>query len=113
MFKEFDKIMGYELTITRKDGTKTIYDFKSRTKLSEVDEKREIITLFDNGQCFHGYCDGDVDDDEEFSLKENPEDRISMGLPYGRLLGWAYTDEGVNVKSIKSVFNSLLKGGKK
>lgn len=58
MFKEFDKIMGYELTIIRKDGTKTIYDFKSRTKLSEVDEKREIITLFDNGQCFHGYCDG-------------------------------------------------------
>lgn len=32
-----------------------------------------------------------------------------MGLPYGRLLGWAYTDEGINVKSIKSVLKSVLK----
>lgn len=112
MFKEFDKNMKYQVTITRKDGTKTRYDLKSRTELSEVDEKREIITFFDNGQCFVGYCDGDVDDDE-FSLRKNPEDTFSACLPYGRLFGWVYIDEGVNVKSIKSVFKSLLKGNKK
>ena len=100
-----------ELTITRKDGTKTRYDLMSRSKLLEVDEKREIITIFDTGQSFIGYCDGYVDEGD-FSLK-NPEDIISMGLPYGRLLGWAYTDEGVNVKSIKSVLKSLLKGEEK
>ena len=68
-----------ELTITRKDGTKARYDFKSRTKLSEVDEKREIITFFDNGQCFVGYCDGDVDDDAHRAFNGGLEQRRADG----------------------------------
>lgn len=91
MFKGFDKNMKYEVTITRKDGTKTRYDLKSRTKLSEVDEKREVITFFDNGQCFVGYCDGEVDEDGDFCLMNTIH---GIGLPFNRLLGWCYKSKG-------------------
>lgn len=58
-----------------------------------IDSNRTALFVFNNGQIYRGCTDGEVDDDGDFCLsKKDTHHRI--GLPFDRLLGWAYEKEG-------------------
>lgn len=76
-----------KMKITLTDGSK--YTLKSRKELKEIDSSRLAIFVFNNGEVYNGYTDGEVDYDGDFCLKK-PTASHAIGLPFGRLLGWAY-----------------------
>lgn len=86
--------MAFQATITKTDGSEIIYDLKSSQKLRNVNPYRKVVLFFNNGEVYQGYTDGIVDEDSDFSLKAHREDKCSCGLPFGRLMGWAYEDDG-------------------
>lgn len=86
--------MAFQATITKTDGSKIIYNLKSSQKLRNVNPDRKVVLFFNNGEVYQGYTDGIVDEDSDFSLKAHREDKCSYGLPFGRLMGWAYESDG-------------------
>ena len=62
---------------------------KSPDDLWEIDEEREALFVFDNGQVFCGYSDGEVDEDDDFAVRR---DKHGIALPFNRLVGWCYKD---------------------
>ena len=98
--------MAYKVTITKKDGSQIIYDLISSSKLKFVDPNRKVVVIFDSGKVFKGYTDGTVDEDFEFCLKVRLDDKFSAALPFNRLMGWAYEDEG---RHKLSLWNRLRK----
>ena len=86
--------MAYKVTITKKDGSQIIYDLISSSKLKFVDQNRKVVLFFDNGEIFKGFTDGGIDEDSEFSVRANPDDKFCAALPFDRLLGWAYESDG-------------------
>ncbi|WP_336617874.1 hypothetical protein [Bacteroides acidifaciens] len=58
-----------------------------------IDGRRTASFVFDNGQVYKGQTDGVVDEDGNFWLKTDRSTisgMLGIGLPFGRLLGWAY-----------------------
>lgn len=98
--------MAYEATIKKTDSSKIIYDLKSSQKLRNVNPDRKVVLFFDNGEVYQGYTDGSVDEDFEFCLKARLDDKFSAALPFNRLMGWAYEDEG---RHKLSLWNRLRK----
>lgn len=86
--------MAFEVTITKSDGTQIKYDLRSRSNLGDVDPTKIVVLIFDNGEVFKGYTDGSVDEDYDFGLKACLNDKFMVGLPFYRLLGWAYESDG-------------------
>lgn len=86
--------MAFEATITKTDGSQVKYDLRSRSNLADVDPTKIVVLFFDNGEVFKGYTDGTVDEDFEFCLKVRLDDKFSAALPFNRLMGWAYEDDG-------------------
>lgn len=76
-----------EVIITLTDGR--IYKLNDRSTLSDIDKDKEALFVFDNGNIFNGYTDGEVDSNEEFIIFSNIGG-IGFGLPVHRLVGWAY-----------------------
>lgn len=79
-----------KIKITLTSGQK--YTLKSPDRLQDVDSKRECLFVFDNAQIFLGLTDGKVDDDGDFRVTR-PNARNDIGLPFERLVGWAYKRE--------------------
>lgn len=98
--------MAYEVTITKKDGSQIIYDLITSSKLKFVDPTRKVVVFFDSGEVYKGFTDGGIDEDSEFCVRANPDDKFCAALPFDRLLGWAYEDEGRNKLSL---WNKLRK----
>lgn len=92
--------MAYKVTITKKDGSQIIYDLISSSKLKFVDPDRKVVVIFDSGEVFKGYTDGMVDEDFEFALKVHLYDKFAAALPFDRLMGWAYEDDGRHKQSL-------------
>ena len=54
-----------EVIITLTDGR--IYKLNDRSTLSDIDKDKEALFVFDNGNIFNGYTDGEVDSNENLS----------------------------------------------
>ena len=84
------KGMEKSIKITLSDGRE--YNLNGRDELSKIDPDKEAIFLFNNGQIFAGLTNGEVDEDDDFMLKR-PQ-MLAIGLPFDRLVGWAYKAKG-------------------
>lgn len=98
--------MVYEATITKSDSTQIKYDLKSRSNLADVDPTKKVVLFFNNGKVFKGFTDGGIDEDSNFCVRANTDDKFCAALPFDRLLGWAYEDEG---RHKLSLWNKLRK----
>lgn len=77
--------------ITLSNGQR--YTLRDPENIGGIDSNRTALFVFNNGQIYRGCTDGEVDDDGYFCLsKKDTHHRI--GLPFDRLLGWAYEKEG-------------------
>lgn len=74
-----------KIKVTFADGSRRV--LKSRDELKNIDKNREAMFVMNNLQVFHGYCDGDVDEDGDFCLMRTIH---GIGLPFDRLIGWCY-----------------------
>ncbi|MBP3756266.1 MAG: hypothetical protein J6I61_03195 [Prevotella sp.] len=75
------------IKVTLTDGSR--YSLRCSKELENVDPQRECIFVFDTGEVFSGQTDGEVDEDGDFCVT-HPGKNIGEGLPFGRLIGWAY-----------------------
>lgn len=62
---------------------------KRRNELQNVDPDHECLFLFDDATIYVGRTDGKVCDDGVFIIRK-PSVRHGLGLPFNRLIGWAY-----------------------
>ena len=76
-----------KIKITLRDGSK--YKMKEPNEICRIDPNKEAIFLFNNGQIYEGCTNGEVDEDGDFMLRK-PQKGCGIGLPFGRLVGWAY-----------------------
>ena len=60
---------------------------KSPDDLCKIDKNKEALFVFDNGQVFSGYSDGEVDEDGDFAVHKTIH---GIALPFNRLIGWCY-----------------------
>lgn len=82
-----------KITITFKDGKRRV--LKEPDTLQTIDARRTAYFVFDNFQVFKGQTDGEVDENGEFCLKTERSTIpgiLGIGLPFGRLIGWAYVN---------------------
>lgn len=80
-----------DIKITLTNGQK--YKLRNPDTLSEIDKSRTAIFLFDNMKVYSGCSDGEVDDDGDFCVFV-PGKNHGIGMPYKRLVGWAYKRKG-------------------
>lgn len=78
------------IKITLTDGK--IYTLKEPETLGEIDSSRMALFVFNNGEVYSGQTNGEVDEDGDFCLSR-PDKKAHIGLPFNRLLGWAYKKE--------------------
>jgi len=79
------------IKITLTNGQK--YKLREPESLSEIDRERTAIFVFDNLQAYNGQSDGEVDEDGEFCIFA-PGKFCGIGMPFSRLVGWAYKRKG-------------------
>lgn len=75
------------IRITLTNGQK--YKLCSPETLAEIDSSRTALFLFDNAEVYSGCSDGEVDEDEDFCIFV-PGKNHGIGMPFRRLVGWAY-----------------------
>ena len=80
-----------DIKITLTNGQK--YKLRLPDTLSVIDKGRTAIFLFDNMKVYEGQSDGVVDDDGDFAIIK-PGVNHGIGMPYNRLVGWAYKRGG-------------------
>lgn len=78
-------IMGNKITVTFNDGSRKV--LKSPDTLQSIDEKREARFVMDNLKVCRGWCDGEVDEDGNFSVFRTIH---GISLPFEHLMGWCY-----------------------
>lgn len=76
-----------KINITLADGRK--YKLRLPDTLQNIDSNRTAIFVFDDLECFEGCSDGYVDKDGDFIIF-NSRTKFGVGLPFRRLVGWAY-----------------------
>ena len=74
-----------KIVATFSDGMKRT--LKSPDELRKISKNREALFVFNNGQVFSGYSDGEVDDDGDFAVLKTIH---GIALPFNRLVGWCY-----------------------
>lgn len=74
-----------KLVATFSDGRRRT--LKSPDDLCKIDKSKEALFVFDNGQVFSGYSDGEVDEDGDFAVHKTIH---GIALPFNRLIGWCY-----------------------
>lgn len=79
------------IKITLTNGQK--YKLREPGTLSEIDRSRTALFLFNNMQVYCGCSDGEVDEEGDFCIFV-PGKNYGIGLPFSRLLGWAYKRKG-------------------
>ncbi|MDY6206795.1 MAG: hypothetical protein SPI30_08660 [Prevotella sp.] len=77
--------METKITVRFASGMRRV--LKSPDELGNIEKQREAGFVMNNLQVFQGYCDGDVDDDGNFSIMSTIH---GVSLPFNRLLGWFY-----------------------
>lgn len=82
-------ITNVKITLT--NGQK--YKLRGPDTLSEIDRSRTAIFMFDNLQVYEGRSDGEVDEEGDFAIFK-PGLNVGAGLPFNRLVGWAYKRGG-------------------
>lgn len=80
-----------DIKITLTNGQK--YKLRLPDTFSEIDKSRTAVFLFDNMKVYEGKSDGVVDDDGDFAIFK-PGVSCGIGMPYNRLVGWAYKRGG-------------------
>lgn len=85
--------MMTKIKVTFSDGSRRV--LKSPCELENIDKNREAKFVMDNLQVYHGYCDGEVDEDGDFCIMQTIH---VIGLPFKRLLGWCYVTPCRNKK---------------
>ena len=77
--------METKITVPFEGCTRRV--LKSRIELNNIDEHQEGCFVMNNLQVFHGYCDGEVDDNGYFAVFNTIH---GIALPFNRLMGWFY-----------------------
>lgn len=65
------------------------YKLNPKEDLDKINKERLSLFLFNNGEIYEGYTEGRIDEYGDFCLSK-PNTKFSIGLPYNRLIGWAY-----------------------
>lgn len=65
------------------------YTLRNPDTLGDIDSSRTALFVFNNGECYHGCSDGQVDEDGDFAIFK-PGLKYGVGLPFNRLVGWQY-----------------------
>lgn len=81
--------MEMKIKVTMSDGGRRV--LKDPNTLESIDKNREACFVMVNGQVFHGFCDGDVDEDGNFCIMQTIH---GIGLPFKSLIGWFYKSSG-------------------
>ena len=84
-------MMEVNIKITLTDGTS--YKLKPKEKLGKINPSKKAIFMFNNLEFYEVYTSGDILDDGEteyFTIRKAPSEKGGIGLPYNRLVGWAY-----------------------
>lgn len=87
-----------KITVTFKGGKRRV--LKAPDTLPAIDGRRLAYFVFNNMEVYTGYSDGEIDEDGDFCVSAFNSGRkffAGIGLPVGRLIGWAY----VNTKKAK------------
>lgn len=84
------------ITITLSDGKK--YRLNASFRIYTIDKNREAIFIFDNGDAFKGFSDGNINEEGEISFSRVQDGKYKMGLPYESLIGWQYFDANIKEK---------------
>ena len=86
-----------KITVTFTDGKRRV--LKAPDTLPTIDARRLAYFVFNNFQVYKGHTDGEVDEDGDFCVTASGGlvAQAGIGLPFGRLIGWAY----VNPKRVK------------
>lgn len=91
--------MSTEITVTFANGKRR--KLKSPDMLWAIDGRRTAYFVFDNLQVYKGQTDGEVDEDGDFCLRTDrgaTPGGAGIGLPFARLIGWAYVNPKRNKK---------------
>lgn len=83
--------MREKITVTFSDGKRRV--LKSPDEMENIDARRTALFVFNNFQVYRGTTDGEVDEDGDFCLKTDRSTipgTLGIGLPFARLIGWAY-----------------------
>lgn len=75
------------IKITLTNGQK--YKLRKPDELSEIDRERTALFVFNTLEVYIGQSDGEVDEDGDFCIFV-PGKYHGIGMPFGRLMGWAY-----------------------
>ena len=89
---------GMKITVTVSDGKRRV--LKAPDTLPAIDCRRRAYFVFKNMQVYEGFSDGEIDEDGDFCVRavnSGIKGFAGIGLPIGRLMGWAY----VNTKRAK------------
>ncbi len=84
---------GTKITVTLSSGKRRV--LKAPDTLPTIDGRRPAYFVFDNMQVYTGYTDGEVDEEGDFCVRganSGPKGAVGIGLPAGRLMGWAYVN---------------------
>lgn len=76
-----------KIEITLSDGSKHILNHPDT--LCDIDNTRLSSFVFESGEIYTGYTNGEVDEEEEFCLTK-PTVKYGIALPFDRLIGWYY-----------------------
>ena len=82
---------GTKITVTFEGGKRRV--LKSPDEMGNIDARRTALFVFNNFQVYRGTTDGEVDEDGYFCLKTDRSTipgTLGIGLPFARLIGWAY-----------------------
>lgn len=82
-----------KIVATFSDGMKRT--LKSPDELCKISKTREALFVFNNGQVFSGYSDGEVDEDGDFAVLKTIH---GIALPFNRLVGWCYKNSKKDTK---------------
>lgn len=80
-----------DIKITLTNGQK--YKLRTPDTLSKIEMNQTAIFMFDNMEVYTGCSDGEVDEDGDFCIFV-PGKNHGIGMPYKRLVGWAYKRKG-------------------
>ena len=80
-----------DIKITLTNGQK--YKLRTPDTLSKIEMNQTAIFMFDNMKVYTGCSDGEVDEDGDFCIFV-PGKNHGIGMPYKRLVGWAYKRKG-------------------
>ena len=82
-----------KITVTFKGGKRRV--LKAPDTLPTIDARRRAYFVFKNLQVYEGFSDGEVDEEGDFCVRAantGVKGFAGIGLPVGRLMGWAYVN---------------------